>query len=249
MKYMYPIMPESTAGFNEIKYCFLVEASPHKALTSDKLQVLLHKIVTYMSKNSATEKAEFKKRHLVEYKQLYDMLGFLMDYHNKLVSSEFQFKHSNILNRIIAFQEGVGLLSSIFHSIYAIETEIKHQKTGENAYLECLTDLNKHRLVSRYKNERWEEFLQEDKPTNSVQQGLDLFASKSQKWLTEMLNNDKGIAWDSFITSKNQLKTYFAIAGTIWGQESVPFRNFTLLFARSFGDIVKKFEEAIQKNQ
>ncbi|EFP91609.2 uncharacterized protein PGTG_17663 [Puccinia graminis f. sp. tritici CRL 75-36-700-3] len=249
MKYMYPIMPESTAGFNEIKYCFLVEASPHKALTSEKLQFLLHKIVTYMSKHSATEKAEFKKRHLVEYKQLYDMLGFLMDYHKHLISLEFQFKHSNILNKVIAFQEGVGLLSSIFHSTYAIETEIKRQKNGENAYLECLTDLNKNRLVTRYKNEQWGEFLQVYQPGASFQQALDVFASKSQKWLTEMLNNEKSIAWDSFMTSKNQLKQYYAIASTIWGQESVSFRHFVLLFVRSFGDIVKKFEEAAQKIQ
>ncbi|KAA1086483.1 hypothetical protein PGTUg99_022220 [Puccinia graminis f. sp. tritici] len=149
----YPMIEYSSPDFNHLKLHFLTQASPHKELTGIEVEDLLEKLITHILKIELSGKDEFVHEKFVHYKQLYDMVGFLMEYNKHKISHEFKQKHSEDFKRIAVFEEAVGLVSSMILSVFIRLTDAENQQQEKFHHLDLLSDLNQNRAVSRFNQE------------------------------------------------------------------------------------------------
>jgi hypothetical protein len=105
--------------FTAIKDRFLEVASPDNEFPAIELQALLGALCTHISSQPRIREDQ-KAKKLTEFKFLYDMMTFIMSYHSSRISAEFMagMQHSWLFDQIRAFEESVGLISSIMYSVH-----------------------------------------------------------------------------------------------------------------------------------
>ncbi|KAA1123625.1 hypothetical protein PGTUg99_021668 [Puccinia graminis f. sp. tritici] len=105
----------SSKAFDRIREDFLRIALPNKATSVAQIKTLLGDLVAYIPKVMVGENQP--EKILVHLKLLYDMVKFLHRYHPEVVSNEL--KESAItFHQLRAFEESVGLISTLNHFLY-----------------------------------------------------------------------------------------------------------------------------------
>jgi hypothetical protein len=206
----YPMIQYSSQYFNDLKFHFLTQASPHKELSGIEVEDLLEKLIAYILKIELSGKDEFVQGIFVHYKQLYDMVGFLMDYNKHKMSDEFKQKHSNDFKRIAVFEEAVGLVSSMIWSVFIRLKEMEKGQQNKFHHLDLLCDLNENRTFSRFQegdiigNELEKHF--ENLP--NAKEYLENFLCQI-KTTTSRIVQDLSKVDDSINKFKHQFKRYY----------------------------------------
>jgi hypothetical protein len=105
----------SSQAFDQIRENFLRIALPNRATSAAQIKTLLEDLVDYIPKLNVEENQP--ERILVHLKLLYDMIKFIQKYHPEEISNVVV-KESITFHQLRAFEESVGLISTLNHFLY-----------------------------------------------------------------------------------------------------------------------------------
>ncbi|KAA1085112.1 hypothetical protein PGT21_023317 [Puccinia graminis f. sp. tritici] len=203
--------------FAAIKDRFLEVASPDNEFPVTKLQAFLGALFTHISSQSRIRENE-KAKKLTEFKFLYDMMSFIMSYRSSSISAEFMggMQRSWLLDQIRAFEESVGLISSIMYSVHvrrkATLLTIPTRRPVLRKMLAKMTD----KLVDSSSNRRissFSDFADGDLSSGSYEQqaknnAWDLESKTKPPALIQALSTDPIEIRDSIEKINHQFRNY-----------------------------------------
>ncbi|OAV93565.1 hypothetical protein PTTG_27264 [Puccinia triticina 1-1 BBBD Race 1] len=127
----------------QIKSIFLEKASPHMKLSMAEVEELLEKLMTCISKIKVSRQDyRFYEGYYSQFKDLYNMMTFLVDTNRDKISVEF-IKNSKNFRRMHAFEETAGLISSVMHCLH-IRLEGLQKNQRHKPEIDVLADMNEN---------------------------------------------------------------------------------------------------------
>ncbi|KAA1069068.1 hypothetical protein PGT21_010733 [Puccinia graminis f. sp. tritici] len=100
--------------FHLITEYFLRIASPDKETSASHVEHLLEELMDYIPRVKFLK--NLPSKILIHFKLMYDMIKFILREYPEVISKEF--KESITFHKLCAFQESVGLISSLNHFMY-----------------------------------------------------------------------------------------------------------------------------------
>ncbi|KNE94398.1 hypothetical protein PSTG_12298 [Puccinia striiformis f. sp. tritici PST-78] len=179
------------AGFNQIKFKFgALALSNNKGIADISLVEFLEKLVIYISQSRFTTQnpREFRTK-LIVYKNLYDMLRFLMRYTAQETVEKFMKKIQdlNLFEEIYTFEEAIGLLGSITHSYKDREDEFWNKCSQTHKPHPYLMDGNQNRKISSFVTQDFKDNTKDICDQEQFNERINEFDSMIQSSISETL--------------------------------------------------------------
>ncbi|KAA1075556.1 hypothetical protein PGTUg99_024470 [Puccinia graminis f. sp. tritici] len=131
---------------------FLRIASPHNPeISTEKLKDLLYQLAKRIVEIRWLRPTIPTEKELIGYKRLYEMWSYIVHFHAQDRSPELLSRIWGFADGISAFEEGIGLLSSVHHLLHVRRNQLDVLLNKELHQSEVLVDENENRRIASLK--------------------------------------------------------------------------------------------------